>query len=280
MALITSKEVGKIRQLEKTIGKKFTLAEVPTGFDVCEKQLFSLVHRVHNVEINDAQIDQYLPRIYAEFNDMSKEDVIKRFASLEFNQFLEYYRKAPDLNAKADDSVRAERGNMRSSSATHTRLFINLGSVDDFTRGDMLGYICNTANIKGDKVGKIDIKGVFSFFEIENDVLAQVQSGFKNADYSGRKVRIEISQDGDRRDRGEGAGRGGERKSFGGGRSYGGGGSKSFGGGRSYGGGGSKSYGDRDRPAGNSRTGSSRSAGSNDRAPRKRSNDSGKGGRW
>lgn len=303
MALITSKEVGKIRQLEKTIGKKFTLAEVPTGFDVCEKQLFSLVHRVHNVEVNDAQIDQYLPRIYAEFADMSKEDVIKRFASLEFNQFLEYYRKAPDLNAKADDSVRAERGNMRSSSATHTRLFINLGSVDDFTRGDMLGYICNTANIKGDKVGKIDIKGVFSFFEVENDVLEQVQSGFKNADYSGRNVRIEISQDGDRRDRGEGGGRsgGGDRKSYGGGgrsgggerKSYSGGGGRSYGGGgsKSYGGGGGKSYGDkdrssrggdRDRPAGNSRSGSSRSAssGSSERAPRKRSDDSGKGGRW
>ncbi len=295
MALITSKEIGKIRQLEKVVGKKFTLAEVPTGFDVCEKQLFSLVHRVHNVEVNDAQIDQYLPRIYAEFEDMSKEDVIKRFASLEFNQFLEYYKKAPDLNAKPDEATKGERGTMRSSSATHTRLFINLGSVDDFTRGDMLGYICNTANIRGDKVGKIDIKGVYSFFEVENDVLEQVQTGFKNADYSGRNVRIEISQDGDRRDRGDRSGgnrsgggdrRGGDRKSSGGG--YGGGGGRSYGGGggRSYGGGdrkssgGGKSYGDRDRSAGNSRTGSSRSAGSSDRAPRKRSDDSGKGGRW
>lgn len=296
MALITSKEVGKIRQLEKTIGKKFTLAEVPSGFDVCEKQLFSLVHRVHNVEVNDAQIDQYLPRIYAEFNDMSKEDVIKRFASLEFNQFLEYYRKSPDLNAKADESVRAERG-MRASSTTHTRLFINLGSVDDFTRGDMLGYICNTANIKGDKVGKIDIKGVYSFFEVENDVLEQVQNGFKNADYSGRNVRIEISQDGDRRDGGNrGGGRssgggsrggygGGERKSYGGGGSrggYGGGGSR--GGSRDGGDRGGKSYGGGDRGGrsfGGGRDGGKKEGGSSssDRAPRKR-NDSSKGGRW
>jgi ATP-dependent RNA helicase DeaD len=287
MALITSKDIGKIRQLEKTIGKKFTAAEVPTGFDVCEKQLFSLVHRVHNVEVNESQIEQYLPRIYAEFNDMSKEEVIKRFASLEFNQFLEYYKKAPDLNAKADESTRSERG-MRSSSTTHTRLFINLGSVDDFTRGDMLGYICNTANIRGDKVGRIDIKGVYSFFEVENDVLPQVQAGFKNADYSGRNVRIEISQDGDRKDRDSGSGRRSGGKSFGGGgKSYGGGGKSFGGGGKSFGGGG-KSYGDRERsrggdrerPVGNSRSGSSRSAGGNDRAPRKRNNDNNKGGRW
>jgi ATP-dependent RNA helicase DeaD len=314
MALITSKETGKIRQLEKVVGKKFTLAEVPNGFDVCEKQLFSLVHRVHSVEVNDAQIDQYLPRIYAEFTDMSKEEVIKRFASLEFNSFLEYYKKAPDLNAKADDSTRAERGNMRESSTTHTRLFINLGSVDEFTRGDMLGYICNTAGIRGDKVGRIDIKGVFSFFEVENDVLDQVQTGFKSADYAGRSVRIEISQDGDRRSSGGGRGEGGggrERKEGGGSRGgYGGGGErKSYGGGggggRSYGGGGGKSYGG----GGGSRSGSysggerggrsgagssdrggksygsgggsrSTSGGSSDRAPRKRSDDGDKGGRW
>ncbi len=308
MALITSKETGKIRQLEKVVGKKFTLAEVPTGFDVCEKQLFSLVHRVHNVEVNDAQIDQYLPRIYAEFTDMSKEDVIKRFASLEFNQFLEYYRKAPDLNAKADESTRSERGNMRESSTTHTRLFINLGSVDEFTRGDMLGYICNTGGIRGDKVGRIDIKGVYSFFEVENDVLEQVQTAFKNADYSGRSVRIEISQDGDRRGGGDSGGRGGDRggRSSGGSRggygggerkSYGGGGGKSYGGGGggarrdgggsrsgSYGGGerGGRSGADRGNRSGGSSAGGDRRSsgtGSSDRAPRKR-NDDNKGGRW
>lgn len=282
MALITSKDIGKIRQLEKTIGKKFTAAEVPTGFDVCEKQLFSLVHRVHNVEVNESQIEQYLPRIYAEFNDMSKEEVIKRFASLEFNQFLEYYKKAPDLNAKADESSRSERG-MRSSSNTHTRLFINLGSVDDFTRGDLLGYICNTANIRGDKVGRIDIKGVYSFFEVENEVVPQVQAGFKNADYSGRNVRIEISQDGDRRDR-DGGGRrsGGERKSYGGGGGRSGGG-KSFGVGKSYGNSEGRDRGSRnDRDRSGNRSGGSRSGagGSSDRAPRKRNNDSNRGGRW
>lgn len=277
LAIITSKDVGKIRQIEKVIGKKFTLGEVPNGFDVCEKQLFSLVHRVHNVEVNDEQIDQYLPRIYAEFEDMSKEDVIKKFASLEFNRFLEYYKKSPDLNAKAED--RGDRNSMRESSATHTRLFINLGSVDDFTRGDMLGYICNTANIRGEKVGRIDIKGVYSFFEVENSVLDQVQTAFKNANYSGRNVRIEISQDGDKK-RSEGRRSGGGDRRSGGGRSYGSDRERSAGGSRprnsdrdSRSGGG---RGDRDR----NRGGSSKS---NERGGSRKDSgrgDSGRGGRW
>src|SRR5690606_33517478 len=102
------KELGKIRQIERTLGKKFLKVEIPGGFDVCEKQLFALIHKVKNVDVNEEQIEQYIPRIMDEFKDLSQEDVIKRFASLEFNRFLDYYKNAPDLNAPADD--RGDRG--------------------------------------------------------------------------------------------------------------------------------------------------------------------------
>ena len=164
-----------------------------------EKQLFALVHKVHNVEVNEQQIEQYIPRIMDEFKDMSKEDIIKRFASLEFNRFLDYYKNAPDLNAPVDDSRRADgagdRFNRTGMRSDFTRLFINLGSVDGFGRGDLLGYICNTAKISGKTVGKIDVKGVYSFFEVPNEDTDKVMNGFKGADFQGREVRIEISGD-------------------------------------------------------------------------------------
>ena len=305
LAIITSRDIGKIRQIERQLGSKFTLAEVPTSFDVCEKQLFSLVHRVHNVQVNDEQIDQYMQRIYDELGDLSKEDVIKRFASLEFNRFLDYYRNAPDLNAKADDRS-SDRNSMGSAkSGTHTRLFINLGSVDEFNRGELLGFVCNTSGIKGDLVGKIDIKGVYSFFEVENEVLEQVQAAFKSVDFKGRNVRIEVSQDSGGGDRGRSRSRGsygggGERKSYGGGggggerRSYGGGERKSYGGGggggerRSYGGGESRSS---DSRGGESRgysserrsssAGSTGGSNSSSGAPRRERKDKdSRGGKW
>jgi ATP-dependent RNA helicase DeaD len=255
IAIINSKELYKIRQIEKVIGKQFTKAEIPTGFDVVEKQLFGLVHKVHNVEVNETQIEQYLPRIMDEFADLSKEDVIKRFVSLEFNRFLDYYKNAPDLNAAAGDDRGRDRDSGRSSGQSgFTRLFINLGSVDDFTRGDLLGYICNNAGITGRSVGKIDMKGVFSFFEVENDVVEKVTQGFKSVDFHGRDVRIELSGEstssGERRggNRGGGFGGnrgGGERRSGG----YGGGERRSGGGG--YGGGERRSGGgDRERSGG------------------------------
>jgi ATP-dependent RNA helicase DeaD len=208
ISIINGKELGKIRQIEKTLGKRFVKAEIPTGFDVCEKQLFAIVHKVHNVQVNETQIEQYLPRIMDEFKELSKEEIIKRFASLEFNSFLEYYKNAPDLNAPVDESRRMEssgtgdRFNRTGMRSDFTRLFINLGSVDGFSRGDLLGYICNTSKISGRTVGKIDVKGVYSFFEVPNDEVVKVQEGFKGADFQGRDVRIEISGDSGNENRG------------------------------------------------------------------------------
>ena len=246
ICIINSKETHKIRQIEKVIGKSFTKAEIPSGFDVVEKQLFGLVHKVHHVEVNDKQIDQYIPRIMDEFADMSKEEIIKRFASLEFNRFLDYYKNAPDLNATADDRGRDnDRGPRDAGNSAYTRLFINLGSVDDFNRGDLLGYICNNSGISGRNVGKIDMKGVFSFFEVENDQVEKVMTGFKSVDFHGREVKIEVS--------GEAASSGERRGGSGGGRSERSGGGGYQGGGRSGGGGyggGYKGGGNRERSGG------------------------------
>ncbi len=256
IAIVNSKELGKIRQIERVIGKQFTKAEIPSGFDVCEKQLFGLVHKVHNVPVNEEQITQYLPRIMDEFKDLDKEEIIKRFASLEFNRFLEYYKNAPDLNAAAtedrsrsDRGERSERGERagRSYSNDFTRFFINLGSVDDFTRGDMLGFICNNTKLSGKSIGKIDLKGVFTFFEVENDVADKVMQEFKGVDFQGRDVRIELAGDrgleggggGGNRPRGGGGYKGGNREGGGGGYrgNSGGGGYKGNSGGGGYKGG-------------------------------------------
>ena len=224
ISIINSKELGKIRQIERIIGKKFTKVEIPGGFDVCEKQLFALVHKVHNVEVNSEQIEQYIPRIMDEFKDLSKEEVITRFASLEFNRFLDYYKNAPDLNAPADDrgdrfergerGERGERSGRSESRGDYTRFFINLGSVDDFTRGDMLGFICNNGKISGKSVGKIDLKGVFTFFEVENNQAEAIQQNFKGVEFNGRAVRIELAgerESGGGRERSGGYSGGGRR---------------------------------------------------------------------
>ncbi|MCA5005979.1 DEAD/DEAH box helicase [Sphingobacterium bovistauri] len=197
ISLINIKEQSKIRQLEKVIGKSFERKQVPEGAAVVEKQLLTIINKVNNVEVNEEQINQFMPAIMEGFESLSKEDIVKRFASLEFNRFLEYYKNSPDLNIEArevsgDRRERDDRG-PRQSSKGYTRLFMNLGSVDEFSRGDMLGFICNTANITGKSIGKIDLKGVFTFFEVQDEEVNKVFEGFKGIDFNGRQVRIEVS---------------------------------------------------------------------------------------
>jgi len=233
IAIINMKEVGKIRQIERHLNRKFELGKVPDGFAVCEKQLWHLIHRVHKVEVDEAAIGSYLPGIYEELKDLSKEEVIKRFTSLEFNRFLDYYRNSPDINVDSSKGASSERNKVRSGN--QDTMFINLGSADGLDTGKMLRFICDVADIKGGSIGRMDIKGVYSFIDIDKDVIANVMTSFDGEVFKGRKVRVDLSQGGGSVG-GGGRSSGGDR---GGKRSYGGGG-----GARSS----NRSYGSGDRP--------------------------------
>ncbi len=213
ISLINVKEMSKIRHIEKIIGKEFIRKQVPQGTEVCEKQLFAIIDKVHNVEVHEDRINTFLPQILESLQDLSKEEIVKRFASLEFNRFLNYYEDAPDLNIDGRDNGRdrdgregRDRDGRRQASKGFTRLFINLGSVDEFSRGDMLSFICNKSKISGKSIGKIDLKGVFTFFEVQDEEVERVFQGFQGVDFNGRNVRIEVSGEGRSSDRG---GRGG-----------------------------------------------------------------------
>jgi ATP-dependent RNA helicase DeaD len=217
--------------------------------------------------VNEEEIDSFLPEVYHELIDLSKEDIIKRFASIEFNRFLAYYRDARDLNKSdrtksfvSDDRYgRDDRDRDRDSRPSGDRVFINIGRMDGLETGDLLGLICDYGEIDKGKIGKIDLKGAFSFFELEKDVTEQVMKGFEGVEVRGRKVRLEMTGErreggGERRERSGGGERseGGvgyqrKRRSFDGGSGEGKVGSEGKryggGGGRSYGGGGGRSSG-------------------------------------
>ncbi len=222
IAIINMKEIGKIRIIERIIKKKFTEGKVPTGFEACEKQLFSLVKKIHDVEVNEKAIEQYMPKIYEELQDMSKEDIIKRFVSTEFNRFLEYYRNAPDLNASGSK----ERERSFDSAPGITKLFINLGELDSLDTQSMKEYISEVSGVDIASIVNIDVKSSFSFIEVKTEAAEIIQGTFKNARYNNRSVRIEsrgaASGGGERRgDGGRSGGSDRRRSSGGGGNSYG-----------------------------------------------------------
>lgn len=191
IAIVTRREVGKIKQIEKVVGAKVEKKLAPTGEQVCQARLLNLVHRLRQVQVVEAEISEFLPSVYNELLDLSKEDIIKRFTSLEFNHLLDYYRGAPDLNqAKVSDGDHpSERF------TTGDRLFINLGKMDGLDKGRLLSLVCDRSGIKGKGIGKIDVKGAYSFFEVEKSQTEVVRQHLHGFDYKGRIVRIEITGD-------------------------------------------------------------------------------------
>lgn len=218
IAIINLKEKHLVKQIEKKINKKFEDAKVPTGRAICEKQLFSLIDKMEKVEVDDSQIDTYLPQIYRKLEWLDKEDIIKRFVSLEFNRFLNYYRDAEDIVTPTQDrerresrrgsrDERSERGgrkgekrnerNGKSSRVAeegYTRMFINVGKTDGLFPNTLIELINKSAHGKNINIGKIDLMKNFSFFEVDSNYAKSLVKDLKNVYYKDRRVSIEIAQ--------------------------------------------------------------------------------------
>ena len=196
------REKNKIKQIEKQIDKKFTFPSLPFGREICEKQLFHLIDRMEKVIVDDTQIESFLPDIYKKLEWLDRGELIKKFVSLEFNRFLDYYKNAPDLN-KPDDS-RPSRGK-RTAMSGFARFFINLGKMDDLKPTTLIGLINDVTGVRDINIGEIEILKSFSFFELDENYSGDLLKAFKNKEFKKRKIVLEIAAskgaEGKRRDR-------------------------------------------------------------------------------
>jgi ATP-dependent RNA helicase DeaD len=198
IAMISRSEQGRLKQVEKSLKTPVKRMLVPTGAEVCQKQLLGLMHKVREVKVNEEEMEALLPAVYEELNHLTKQEIIKRFASLEFNRFLDYYRNSPDLN-DLDGKSDGKGGRY----ATGTRFFINIGKMDGLDKSKILEVLDDMAGLEKKDIGKIDLKGAYSFFEVEKGREEQILRSFKGMEYQGRPIRVDIAGP----DSGEGAGR-------------------------------------------------------------------------
>ena len=235
----------KIKSIEKKIQKTFEKKDIPSGMAICEKQLMHLANNIKDTEINH-DIDTYLPQINESLEGFSKEELIKKFFSVEFTRFYNYYNKAKDINATA--GVQREYSDDTGS----VRYFLNIGNKDDFDWMSLKDFLRDQLGLEQDDVYKVDVKDSFSFFNTDEKHKDLVLKAFEDYKLDGRNVNVEVSENSG----GGGGGRSRGKRSFGGGdrsRGRSGGGDRSRG--RSSGGG------DRERSGGRS-SGGFRSGGS------------------
>ena len=251
IALIAPQKSGKIKLIEKKIGKPLELVKAPSGQDICGMQLLKMIKGVKEVEVNEKEIAPFVAQIHESLSEYSKEELIERFVSVEFNGFLKEYAKSGDINVdpsrvrkgadeKFNDRGRGGRerggrdrgsdrgdrggsrdgGERRSSRGGETntkRVFINVGKMDGFeNNGQLLGFLCNQSGVDGSSLGKIDLFDSFAFVGVDDGVGEKMISSMNGQNIENRDIRVEFSQDKPQGERGGGSRDGGERRSSGG----------------------------------------------------------------
>lgn len=241
ISLIHSRERGKLRDMERKIGKEFERKQIPSGAEICNVRLFNLVEKVEKIEVNTDQIGQFLPAIYEKLENLSREELIQHFVSYEFNSFLKYYKNAPDLNIKGNDRDDGrgsrdgrdrdrrgrdrdrgdrDRGDRRSNRDGRTsdgyqkdsrrnkmdmaRFHINIGSKDKLNPGRLMGIINKNPKLSAVEIGDIEILKKFSFFEVDKAKSNEILEHFNNQDFQGVELKVELTKS---------KSRGGERQS-------------------------------------------------------------------
>ncbi len=213
VAIVNLKERGQVKQLEKKINRPFEKKDVPSGREICERQLFSMVDKMERVDVSNDEIDSYLPVIYRKLEWLDKEEVIKRFVSLEFNRFLDYYRNAPEISVadergerssrdKGERGERGERSNSRKAESGFTRMFINIGKIDGLYPNHIIEMINDCMPNDRINIGRIDLMKTFSFFEVESGSADRLMKELKRLSYNGRRVSVERAQEGGDEDSG------------------------------------------------------------------------------
>ena len=195
MVILPKSEVKKIKTIEKMIGQPFEQKQLPSGMEICEIQLYHLANNLKNTEVNPA-IDDYLPAIYKELQEVNREELIKKIFSVEFTRFFNYYKNAENL------SVENDRESRSGGSSDEVRYFINIGERDGYDWKSLKDFLKATLNLGRDDVFKVDVKNSFSFFNTDADLSDLVMDTFNDFQLDGRFINVELSTKGAGRDRG------------------------------------------------------------------------------
>jgi ATP-dependent RNA helicase DeaD len=217
LSIVHSREIGKLRQIERIVQNSFHKMEIPSGKDVCRKQFFHFMDKLLQADISHGDYETYVPMLAEKFADVSKEEVLKRVAAMEFDRFLKYYENAEDLNARerTRETIRerdARGGDRReygrrepvgsvggrersrdfnsNGGGDYTRLFVNLGTKDGFYKASFLQFILDMSELRKEVLGRIDMKEMNSWIEVDKKSAAQMIRAIDGKNFKGRRIRM------------------------------------------------------------------------------------------
>lgn len=198
VSIVTPKEMYRLKQIERLVGTRFHRMDIPSGKDVCRKQFFHFTDKLLQADITHGEYETYVPMLREKFQEVSKEEILKRVAALEFDRFLRYYENSSDLNlstAQAQGRVdgkgsREARGSRPQGSGGYQRLFVNLGTKDGFYKASLLQFILDMSELPKSVLGKVDLKEKNSWIEVELRSAPKMIKSLDGKSFKGRRIRM------------------------------------------------------------------------------------------
>ncbi len=196
ITILTPKFEPRISQIERKTKATITKKSLPTGMQVCEQQLFHIIHGIHEQEVHYAEIEPFMEKIQDELKDLSKEELIKRFASVEFNRFLSYYRNAADINVyprgdKRAATTRTQDFSGGGSNGQMMRLFVNVGEMDGVGKKDFIKLLSRNFGVPSSGIGHIDMNRAYMHFDLDPAYITVVRQGLSEFTINGRRIRVD-----------------------------------------------------------------------------------------
>ena len=218
ISIVTPKEIYRLKQVEKLVNTRIHKMDIPSGKDVCRKQFFHFIDKMLQADISHGEYETYLPLLKEKFGAIDKEEILQRVAALEFDRFLKYYENAADLNMRGEERRKERvdavglkersrdtrgrsfaRGRADSNgggNGVYQRLFVNLGTKDGFYKASFLQFILDMSDLKKEVLGRIDMKEMNSWTEIEPSAGRKMIKAMDGKNYRGRKIRMNDAESG------------------------------------------------------------------------------------
>jgi ATP-dependent RNA helicase DeaD len=223
MSIVHSREVGKVKQIERIVKSQFHKLEIPSGKDVCRKQFFAFMDKILSQDVSNEEYETYVPMLQEKFAEMSKEEILKRVAAMEFDRFLKYYENAEDLNIRersrsfdkfSKEGGRGDRSDRRRERMVperggderkpyrdtqgrdyrggggYTKLFVNLGTKDGFYKASFLQFILDLSDLRKEALGRIDMRELNSWVEVDQKAASQMIKSINGKKFKGRSIRM------------------------------------------------------------------------------------------
>ncbi len=206
IAIIHQRERNRIRDVERTIKKDFVRGTLPSPKEICSKQLWKVIDDIERVEVDEQEIEDFLPEVRRRLEWLDKDDLLRRVVSREFSRFLRYYANAPEIEeidpgtrrpadkAKSRKAADKRQPGDHAPEAGFTRIFITLGKVDGFYAREIIGLVNNRCAGPKVEMGRIDLRPTFSFFEVPEGEAKRVLDALQGLTVKGRHVGVDIAE--------------------------------------------------------------------------------------